>query len=213
MSTYVNLPVTCSVCGKESRQRILSSTNSFGAPDLDLRPAGMQRATMGSWSQECPHCGYVAFRLDQPAPVDQAWLQEAHYTSCEHRSFANPLAQQFFRLYLISSHGEKHREAFLSALYAAWACDDSQDRENASFCRRKAIDALDAHIMEQGGEESNMVQRADLMRRAGLFEELLRQYATIRLSEDYLNKLLDFEMEKAALGDDRCYRLDEVPES
>jgi hypothetical protein len=211
MSTYVNLPVTCSVCGTESRQRILTSTNSFGAPDLDLRPAGMQRATMDRWVQECPHCGYVAFRLNKPAPVTGEWLQGELYTGCDGRKFASNLAERFFRLYLIAGEAGNHRDAYLAALYGAWACDDSEDTENAAFCRRAAIDELDEHIMADGEKESVMVQRADLMRRAGLFDELLRQYATIRLSEAYLNKLLDFELEKAAQQDDRCYTLEDVP--
>lgn len=36
----------CAVCGKESEQITLASTNTFGSPDLDLRPPEMKRSTM-----------------------------------------------------------------------------------------------------------------------------------------------------------------------
>ena len=53
----------CSVCGHTSPQPMLASTNTMGYPDLDLRPAEMQRSTMNTWILECPHCGYAAHDL------------------------------------------------------------------------------------------------------------------------------------------------------
>ncbi len=58
----------CQVCGKTSMHPVLMSTNSFGYPDLDLRPAPMQRDTMDTWLDECPHCGYVASSLEIKLP-------------------------------------------------------------------------------------------------------------------------------------------------
>lgn len=46
MSTFANIKKKCSVCGFESEQIVLKSTNSFGPTDLDARPPSMHRQTM-----------------------------------------------------------------------------------------------------------------------------------------------------------------------
>ena len=58
MTIIKDIETECSVCGETTEQPVLMSTNSWGYPDLDLRPPEMQRSTMHVWIQECPHCGY-----------------------------------------------------------------------------------------------------------------------------------------------------------
>ena len=43
----------------------MTSTSTWGYPDLDLRPAEMKRSSMFAWLQECPHCGFVARDIEQ----------------------------------------------------------------------------------------------------------------------------------------------------
>src|ERR1044072_678127 len=62
---------SCAQCGQESEHIVILSTNTFGTPDLDLRPARMKRDTMDCWVQECPHCRYVAQSLDDKTPGAQ----------------------------------------------------------------------------------------------------------------------------------------------
>jgi endogenous inhibitor of DNA gyrase (YacG/DUF329 family) len=66
MTSYGSKTVKCSVCGQDSEQGIIMSTNSFGSMDLDMRPPEMERSSMDLWLQECPHCGYVANSLETP---------------------------------------------------------------------------------------------------------------------------------------------------
>ena len=49
---------TCYVCGHRSSYELVASTNTFGSPDLDLRPPEMYRSTMHTWIQFCDNCGY-----------------------------------------------------------------------------------------------------------------------------------------------------------
>jgi len=45
---------------------------------LDFRPASMYRETMDFWVQECPHCGYIKTRLDQPSNITQEEILKTH---------------------------------------------------------------------------------------------------------------------------------------
>ncbi|MBR4908658.1 MAG: hypothetical protein IKZ43_06585 [Acidaminococcaceae bacterium] len=46
MTTMFRQKYKCAVCGAEQEFYGIASTNSFGSPDLDLRPPEMQRSTM-----------------------------------------------------------------------------------------------------------------------------------------------------------------------
>ena len=72
MTTMYQDTVKCYVCGKESKQTVLGSTNSFGSQDLDLRPPEMMRGTMEYWAHECPYCGYIAKNIDISTVVTEA---------------------------------------------------------------------------------------------------------------------------------------------
>ena len=74
MSTMHEFHRTCAVCGATHRYRILTSTNAFGSPDLDLRPPQMKRGTMPLWVQECPSCGYTAEDVSDPTQIPREYL-------------------------------------------------------------------------------------------------------------------------------------------
>ena len=102
MTIIRNFDQKCSVCAKSSPQPVLTSTNSFGYPDLDLRPPEMQRSTMGTWIHECPHCGYVAGSLEEESDISEDFLKGDEYLTCEGLDFKSDLSKLFFRSYLIS---------------------------------------------------------------------------------------------------------------
>ncbi|MBE6036592.1 MAG: DUF2225 domain-containing protein [Clostridiales bacterium] len=209
MTLPVYVTVKCSVCGKESRQRVLASTSIFGSPDLDLRPAELKRSTMHYWVQECPHCGYVAERLDQPVPVSREKLEDFLEKYCERRWFSSELAEQFHKQYWISRLKKDHESAFAAALHAAWACDDAEDRVNAVYCRKCALEELEQ--TERGKKDENAgVQRLDLLRRAGLFDQVLRESEDLHFEQEVLQKIADFQAAKAKEKDAGCYRVEDV---
>ena len=58
MTTMFRATHKCAVCGEMETYYEIGSTNSFGSPDLDLRPPQMQRGTMGEWIQK-ERCGFL----------------------------------------------------------------------------------------------------------------------------------------------------------
>lgn len=212
MSRIVTVECKCAVCGAANEYRVLASTNTFGGgPDLDLRPAEMKRSTMHVWIQECPECGYISEKVSDRSNVTKEWLNSDKYLMCDGISFMSDLAKQFFRYYLINLEDENPEDAFFAVLHAAWACDDKNDVVNAKHCRELAIPLATILIEDGRGNKDNLqLMRADLMRRAGWFDELVKTYASVRFDEGLLNQILDFEIEKAKSRDVSCYRVEDV---
>ncbi len=53
MTQFAFETVTCAVCGKTCSITEIISTNLFGAPDLDTRPAEMERSAIKKLVQVC----------------------------------------------------------------------------------------------------------------------------------------------------------------
>lgn len=210
MSTIRRVEQTCAVCGQVSGHMIYASTNRMGSPDLDQRPPEMERSTMPRWVLECPNCGYVSRSLEDKTHVDEAWLRSEEYMNCFGMKLPSRLACRFYKYYRINLEDGSHAAAFYAALYAAWECDDRNDRENAAFCRKLALKEMDALWDQVKTDETLMVWRADLMRRAGMLEALIREYEPLDWKEKFHEKIIAFQLEKARAGDTRCYRVSDV---
>lgn len=202
----------CAVCGKESEQITLASTNTFGSPDLDLRPPEMKRSTMCWWVQECPYCGYISENIDDETDVDIDFLQSAEYISCSGKAFASELAQKFYKYYLINLLDENEEDAFYAVLHASWACDDAEDIDNAVYCRKLAIVEIEKLIKETDNP-TLLVQKADLFRRAGFFQLVINDYGNINFDEELLNQIIAFEIEKSVQEDMNCYTVADVTQN
>lgn len=211
MTKILSKKYTCAVCGATNDYNILVSTNCFGSPDLDLRPAEMQRSTMFAWLQECPECGYVSAQVSDPTIMTKKWLKSEGYLTCDGIDFKSYLAKKFYKSYWINLECINTKGAFFAILHAAWACDDERDDENACRCRRLAI-PLATRLIKKGYEkmDSLMLVRADLMRRAGQFEELIETYSKVRFEDDLYNRILQFQIERAEKKDRSCYTVDRV---
>ncbi|MBE6633254.1 MAG: hypothetical protein E7620_02805 [Ruminococcaceae bacterium] len=205
MSRPIRRTEKCAVCGKQSEQTVLLSSNRFGAPDLDLRPPEMMRSTMGWWVQECPYCGYVAGSIEDAAGVRKKWLQSEEYLTCEGNDFSSGLAERFYKSYLISLKKQSAKDAFYAVLHAAWACDDARDAKQAAHCRRLALRAFEQLSEVITVSEELLLVKADLLRRTGAFRELLEEYGEKRFSTELMNQIVAFQLEKAKAGDIGCY--------
>lgn len=194
----------CSVCGKTSMQPVLSSTNSWGYPDLDLRPAPMKRDTMNTWLMECPHCGYVAIRLENELKISPNLLKSDEYMTCGGHDFKSDLSKRFYRHYLISKAKKDYRSMFFSLLNCAWTCDDADDRLEVEI-RKKAADSID--LFEADGDEKDnlKIMKADLLRRSLQFDRVADEFNDFRSDDDLLNSIIRFQIERALMKDSACY--------
>ena len=212
MTTMMRQKSKCAVCKAVSEHSVITSTNTFGGgPDLDLRPAEMRRSTMGVWVQVCPECGYVSANISDKHQVTKKWLQSEKYLTCDGIDFASDLAKAFYRYYMINLEEKNTEDAFFAILHCAWACDDKKDIENAKHCRKLAIPLADKLIATDFINRNNiMLLKSDLMRRAGQFDELIEQYASVSFDDDFLDKILAFQIEKAKEKDAGCYRVEDA---
>ena len=213
MTTINDIDQTCPVCGKQSSQRVLMSTNSFGYSDLDFRPPSMQRETMSLWLMECPECGYVEWMMrGDGASIPISYLKSDEYIGCEGHDFKKHLSEKFYRRYMIQRELNDIKKCFSNLLHCAWSCDDSED-ENADEIRKMALSYIDDIVPEDVEEERYyLMVKADLLRRTGQFDKLINEFSDVVIGEDDLDAGLRFQLEKAREKDTACYTFEDVYE-
>ncbi|GAB4176096.1 MAG: hypothetical protein Kow00108_11420 [Calditrichia bacterium] len=217
MTTSIKISKKCSVCDKTSEHEELTSTNSFGSPDLDLRPPEMKRSTMNLWIQCCPHCGYCApdisgYVLDFVPDIVKS---EAYQEQLKDKKYPE-LANWFLCSAMLLEREKKYEEAGQYCLNAAWACDDAEEEEEAVQCRKKAIEFLKMakeakqSFSQKPGEEEALL--ADLYRRTSQFD-LAIQICNEGIKEqpqDQLVKILKYQIELCRKRDNTCHRIEEA---
>ncbi|MGD9738731.1 MAG: hypothetical protein AB7O56_10735 [Bauldia sp.] len=174
MTTINPISVTCAVCGTTSEQQRLANVESYGWPDLDLRPPEMRRSTMPVWLQDCPSCGFVAPDLAKASDADKAALDAPAWRELVAARDGAPLANRFERRALIEGATAQAGLAAYRFLCAAWDADDRDDADSASAYRSQAaasfIEALDE--MPDAKEATDWtIQLVDVLRRIGRFDE------------------------------------------
>lgn len=212
MTTYAHSSRKCPICNTISRYAELMSTNSMGYCDLDTRPAGMQRMTMHTWLQACPKCGYVASKLSDAPTVDKDFVNSDAYKTCDGVDFKSDLAVKFYRLYLIKKHDNDARNAFWSALEAAWASDDAHDVENAVKARLAALEQLDLWMAKDGDAPNLALIKTDLLRRVRRFDAAIEVVKEREFQEDLLAKIAKLEIKLCEAQDDACHTVAKVAE-
>ena len=202
----------CSVCGKTSQQHVLLSTNSSGYSDLDLRPPEMQRSTMITWIHECPHCGYVASDLGDELKISKNFLKTEEYLTCDGFNFNSELSELFYKSFLIASQSGDAYDCFYSLRNCVWKCDDYED-EAAIAIRKLAIPYID-EIIRKDDENKNtfLVIKSDFLRRSGELEQLISEYENLTIGDEILDRIIQFQIQKALEEDTSCYTVGVVVE-
>ena len=181
MTTSMPVRVRCALCGTLSQQQVLSSTSHFGPPDLDLRPNGPARWALQFLVQHCPRCGYCAKRIGERTPRAGRTVGSAMYRDVLEKAKMPALARHFSCAALVAEAAERREAAAWHFAEAAWACDDSGATEQARICRDRAAEMLASAIAWGDVATENVVIHgviADLLRRAGRYEEALAACAT-----------------------------------
>lgn len=212
MTTVRKFDKKCAICTETSPQSIMTSTSTLGYPDLDLRPAEMQRSSMFAWLQECPHCGYVAGDIEQSqVKVSLDFLKSDEYLTCEGHDFKSDLAKRFYRHHLISKANNIHDSEFFSLLHCAWVCDDNDD-DLAVGIRKLALKSIDKVDAKNDDEMDNLkIIKADLLRRSLQFDELVEEFKDVFFEDKIKNEIINFQLELAVKKDSACYSIEDVP--
>jgi hypothetical protein len=218
MTTIEPRKITCGLCGMNSNQMVMMSTNQFGSPDLDLRPPEMKRSTMWVWVHTCPHCGYCASDLASPAPRGiLGYVNSKEYQAqLNHPEFPE-LARKFLCSSMLDEYNGDNGSAGWSALNAAWACDDEAKTDLAIQCRKRAIDQF-LKVRDSGrnfAEDFNSENAilADLYRRTNQDSQLraIVQQGLAINPEPLIARILNFQLTLSSEVDRTAHRIDEVP--
>jgi hypothetical protein len=210
--------LTCALCGTKSSQVTVNSSNSMGAPDLDLRPAEMQRSTMPYWVQECPKCGYCNSSLAEVGlNARKATSADAYRAQLKNPAFP-ALANRFLCMMRIQDAGDAPKKAIRAALCAAWTCDDAKKGDQAKQARLEALVRLNtlkemgSSLYPQKGADETV--QADLERRVGHYQvaaEVARKGLTLK-PDDFFTEALKLEIKLSEEKDSRCHSFSEIPE-
>ena len=206
MSTFYRVDRKCGVCGKSSKHTALSSTNSFGSPDLDLRPPEMKRSTMPLWVEVCPHCGYASSNLEKDGKRHADFIGSEEYKTCEGNPLESGLAQAFYKQALLLKRDGQTDNAYDRFLYAAWACDDVRDEEGALVCRGKAIELFDETMKE---DENLLLRHIDLLRRAGRFDKAIALCDETAFDEPIMQSVARYQKALSQKKDAGCHTVAE----
>jgi hypothetical protein len=180
----------------------------MGYMDLDMRPAPMERNTMFTWIQACPHCGYVNFSINETPLISKEFLESEAYKTAD--GYDMPaLAQNFYRQALMFKECKDVARTFHAYKHAAWVCDDVKSPAAVTM-RLLALEVLTtAPSGEIYAKDESHIMKAELLRRTNQFDKVLALPAA-QFSSVFLQQLFDFEKALAEKHDNRCHNVGEV---
>lgn len=199
--------IKCAVCGEVASQTVVAEFDpDTSVPDLDMRPNEEHRSYLKYWVSECPHCGYCNASTDIPVRFTKEFLESDKYKNVG----GSGLAEKFMKMSLVCEKNKVYEEALKACLYAAWYYDDENDDEKAADCRRAALKIYDLHKQEFADKPDYVLLAADLMRRSGDFDRVIREYKGRLFPSRLIIALAAFEVELAEKGDSSCHKADEA---
>lgn len=209
MTDYDREKLRCYCCGQSSEQTILMSTNSFGSPDLDQRPAGMARATAGSWLLECPFCGYVAESIDRGDARTRAFLETAEFRAASLEPLPDPAARRFLVRAAQDAYEGNRTAAFRHTLSAAWIADDRKQASQATAFRLRAAEHLGDGPIRSIDVRLELL---DVLRRAASWERAaaLAEELTAEGLENPFAPIVAFHRRKIAEKDNGRYTIQQA---
>lgn len=117
----------------------------------------------------------------------------------------------FYRAYLIDKehNPEDIASNFRHLNQCIWSCDDSDD-ENNTLLRKTALNLVNQLIENEENEEEKtnyILIKADLLRRSGQFDKLLKEYENIHFEDPLPDIIIDFQYKKSEEKDDKRYTI------
>lgn len=228
MSTIYSEKYICAVCGKESELNYLGSTSTFGSPDIDSRPAPLKRHTMSLWTQDCPHCGYTNYTIQElPKSTTKQQVEEmiASKKYSDYNGLELPaLAQKFYRYYKINELQKDNFGCYYALLCCAWVCDDAMDSATAIEIRKLAIPYLIEFIneikkeMEVNKNDEDAIKKyqyyttslAECYRKSEQFEKAIRTLEDVEFIDENTKKVAEFITNRALIEDAQNYTVEDT---
>ena len=212
MTTLCRKIVRCSVCGTETEQTMVASTNALGSIDLDTRPPGGKRFTIHTWVQRCSGCGACADDLSKANACAREVVKKQNYLTQLKDSEFPELANSFICESKIYEYAGELEPAAWSLIHAAWACDDAESTSQAMDCRRRAATMLRKEVNAEKQPGESTVILIDLLRRGDELEEAAEVIEKSResFSEEVFRQVADFQMELVQAGDLGCHTVAEA---
>ena len=213
MTTYFEVKKKCALCGAESTFEVIGSSSSFGSPDLDLRPPLLLRSAIDHAVEVCPKCGYTAGDIEEETKVKPEMMKVPAWETFDGIPFKDELSKNFYHAYLLAAAVDDQKTAFTMLLNAAWASDDEKNAKAALACRKKAIPFLNQVIEKEEERERRLtleVVRADVLRRAEMFEEVEKLYANWSCGDKLLNQIIKFQRRMAKMKNSECFTVQDA---
>ena len=201
MTTFRQKQMTCAVCGHTFEGRILTSTNTMGPPDLDLRPAEMARSTLGMEITVCPNCHYVAYDIAEPVSEETKNFVFSEFQT-DYRAYSVKAYRNLMRIAVLE---ERFHDAFCAILRAAWI-EEGRDRLRPSPIRNEVLEFFLEHEGElEFDDDTRLCMKADLLRRTSRFKEVIALVQSSAPSERQTDIILHFQKHLAEKEDAGCY--------
>ncbi len=206
----------CWICGTDSEHQAVASTNVAGPADLDTRPPESVRSCVAFGVRRCPSCGYCAPTLAKGPEEAAEILKRDKYRDQLHSEAYPEIANRFLCWAIIQEEVGEFVTAGWSAVRAAWICDDEDRPEAAGLCRLQAVRlfgrASEAGTVFAGGRGADEALLADLLRRAGHFDDIERlvESGLRRKPDMQIARILRLQQDLAAQGDRDRHTVDEA---
>jgi len=228
MTTYfgpVDITRTCYLCGETTTfsETYLTSASRFGgSPFMDTH--SFEDFTMAQY-EVCPHCGYVASDISKKVG-SKRYLK--HLVESQTYKEGYPIFSVrvpiTYKRYLLSM-GCGDYDSALGEILLCYMCNDKSFTEAERIATNQIRYLIIALLKKKRKELESpdvknflMLQIIDLYRRAGHFDEVKRlaecsiehDLVQADMTEEDLNEIIKFELERAEKKDMEKYTFDDV---
>ncbi len=205
MTTLHSTTKKCINCGYMNRYQVVGSTIALDSPDLDTRPAPLQRETIEYGVERCSNCNYASGDIEEKIKFDANILKSEQYIKVLKSSYPE-LAKSYMLASIIKESVNDYIAAGMLMLNACWVLDD-----NKIDAKRTRIVTAKLFEKSELNETIRMIM-IDLYRRAEDFlkaKELIKE--TYNYIEDGLHKrILLCEEKLVNNADSSCHSCSEI---
>ena len=197
---------TCPLCGTEIQTSAI--THGYIEPryTFDLRSNSVDYMNLHSGLHHCTNCGYVFAEGDKAPENASVIITTEAYKACDGIDFGEEItAEKYYKYALIQLQSESFYGAFYAFLFGAWICDDHKKNALSVMFRKKALEVFDMLWEKAEIKEQFFLIRADLLRRTGDFETVIKDYSKFDSLNDDRIMIAQIQVMLAQKQDDSCH--------